>query len=152
MVRKFKFLFNIQRKCLKTKKSNFYSSKYNKFFYCLCIRYIARDSDYSLKNCLFGGLELAKNADPDKYVYNGYGTGFDPRSKFSLPDGSVGKNVIIFGVDMSSSVHIEGPTQELDDTTLTAEAKYSINFSRQNKNFCLSLHYNGGKSFYFLML
>ena len=53
---------------------------------------------------------------------------------------------------MSSSVHIEGPTQKLDDTTLTAETKYSINFSRQNKNFCLSLHYNGGKSFCFLML
>ena len=41
------------------------------------------------------------------------------------------RNVIIFGADMSSSVHVdnerkeililgEGPTQELDDTTLTA--------------------------------
>ena len=47
----------------------------------------------------------------------------------SLPDGSMGKNVIIFGVDMSSSVHIDnkkkdililgfGSAQELDDTTL----------------------------------
>ena len=44
-------------------------------------------------------------------------------------------NVIIFGVDMSSSLHIdivmqgiltfgEAPTQGLDNTTLTAEAKY----------------------------
>ena len=51
---------------------------------------------------------------------------------FSVPDGSVGKNVIIFVADMSSSVHIDnkgkdivilgkGPTQGLDDTTLTAE-------------------------------
>ena len=50
---------------------------------------------------------------------------------------------------MSSSVHIdnknkdifilgEGPTQGLDDTTLTAEAQYSINFSRSNKKFCLT--------------
>ena len=49
------------------------------------------------------------------------------------------KNVIISGVDMSSSVHIDnkkkdililgkGPTQGLDDTTITAEAQYSINF------------------------
>ena len=49
------------------------------------------------------------------------------------------KNVIIVGVDMSSSVHAdnkekdililgEGPTQGLDDTTSTAEAKYFINF------------------------
>ena len=55
-------------------------------------------------------------------------------SEFSLPDGSVGKNVIIFGVDMNSSVQIDnkkkfililglGPTQGLDDTTLTAEAQ-----------------------------
>ena len=51
----------------------------------------------------------------------------------------MGENIIIFGVNMSSSVHIgnknkdililgEGPTQGLDDTTLTAEAIYPINF------------------------
>ena len=73
----------------------------------------------------------------------------------------MGKNVIIFGVDMSSSVHIdnkgkdilvlgEGSTQELDDTTLTAEAQYSINFSRSNRKFCLSLHYNESNSFLFV--
>ena len=42
--------------------------------------------------CLFGGVKLAKNADPDKYVYGGYGIGFDKQIKFSWPDGSVGKN------------------------------------------------------------
>ena len=56
----------------------------------------------------------------------------------------MGKNVIIFGADMSSSVHIEnkgkdilllgeGSTQGLDDTTLTAEAKYPVNFTQPNK-------------------
>ena len=46
----------------------------------------------------------------------------------------MGKNVIIFGADMSSSVHVdnkgkdililgEGPTQGLDDIILTTEAK-----------------------------
>ena len=60
---------------------------------------------------------------------------------------------------MSTSVHIDkkkknilifilGPTQGLDDTTLTAEAQYSINFSRSNRSFCLSLHYNGSNSFF----
>ena len=48
---------------------------------------------------------------------------------------------------MSSSMHIDnkgdmlilgkGPTQGLDDTTLTAETQYSSNFSRSNKKFCL---------------
>ena len=34
-------------------------------------------SDFTLKDCLFGGVELAKNDDPDKYVNTGYGIGFD---------------------------------------------------------------------------
>ena len=44
----------------------------------------------------------------------------------------------------------EGPMQGLDDTTLTAEANYSINFTQSNKNFCLSLHYKGSNSFLFV--
>ena len=55
----------------------------------------------------FRSVKLTKNADLNKYKYRGYSIGFDSRSKFSLPDGSMGKNVIIFGVDMSSSVHID---------------------------------------------
>ena len=44
----------------------------------------------------------------------------------------------------------KGPTQGLDDTTLTTEAQYSINFSRSNRKFCLSFHYNTSKSFLFV--
>ena len=95
------------------------------------------NSDFPLKGCLFGGIKLAKNADLDKYIYSGYSIRFNSRSKFSVPDGGLGKNVIIFGVDINSSVHIDikgkdivifgkGSTQGLDDTTLTAEAQYSI--------------------------
>ena len=61
---------------------------------------------FTLQNCLFGSVKLTKNADPDKYKYSGYAIGYDSPSEFSLNDGSVGKNVIIFGVDMSSSMHI----------------------------------------------
>ena len=32
---------------------------------------------------------------------------------------------------------------------LSAEAQHSINFSRSNRRFCLSLHYNGSNSFLF---
>ena len=38
----------------------------------------------------------------------------------------------------------------LDDTMLTAEAQYSINFSRSNRKFCLGLHHNGNNSFLFV--
>ena len=44
----------------------------------------------------------------------------------------------------------KGPTQGLDDTTLTAEAKFPINFKQPNKRFVLSLHYNGSNSFLFV--
>ena len=57
---------------------------------------------------------------------------------------------------MSSSVHIdilfshEGPTQRLDDTILTAEAKYPINFTQSEKKIVLCLHYNESNSFLFV--
>ena len=101
------------------------------------------NTDFTLDNCLFGAVELTKYTDPDKYKYSGYGIGFDTRSEFSLPDGNVGKNVIIFGADMGSSVHIdkiskdilifgEGPAQGLDDTALTAEVKHPIKLTQYN--------------------
>ena len=85
-------------------------------------------SDYpTLENCLFGAVKLTKNADIDKYGYSGYGIGFDRRSSFSFPGGGFGQNIIIFGVDMSSSTKIDnrkkdililgkGPTQGLEHT------------------------------------
>ena len=52
-------------------------------------------------------LKLIKNADLDKYKYIGYGIRFNSRSQSSFTDESYGKNVIIFGADMSSSVHVD---------------------------------------------
>ena len=59
---------------------------------------------FTLGGCLFGAVKLTKNADPDKYVYNGYGIGFGARSNF-LINGEWGKNVVNFCVDNSLSVH-----------------------------------------------
>ena len=64
---------------------------------------------------------------------------------FSHPSRGTGRNVIIFGVDMSSSTKIynrkiyililgKGPTQGLEHT-LSAEKMYWINFTEINKNF-----------------
>ena len=65
------------------------------------------NSHFNLKYFLFRCVKLAKNSDSDKYVYSRYSVGSDSRTKLSLPDDSMGKNDIIFGVDMSSSVHID---------------------------------------------
>ena len=44
----------------------------------------------------------------------------------------------------------KGPTQGLDNTTLTSEKMYSPNFNVDNKKFCLSLYYNGDRSYLFV--
>ena len=112
------------------------------------------DSDSILGNCLFSAAKLVKNAYIDKYKYSGYGIGFDMKGTFGFLGIKFGRNLIIFCVDMSSSVYTDnkkkdililgfGPTQELEHT-LTAEKLYSINFTEYNKKFCLSLYYYNG--------
>ena len=102
--------------------------------------------DYSApENFLFSLDKLVKNADIDKYKYFGYSIGFDRCGTFSVANG-FGKNVINFGVDVSSSVHVdnkkkyililgEGSTEGLHDRTLAAEKRYSINFTESRKIF-----------------
>ena len=120
----------------------------------------SNNNDPTLKNCLFGAVTLTKNTDIEKYGYSGYGIGFDRISSSSFPGSGFGQNVLIFGANMSSSTHInnkkkdilvlgKGPTQRVEHT-LTAERMYSINFTMTKKKFCLSLHYNGAKSYLFV--
>ena len=70
-------------------------------------------NDPTLKHRLFGAVTLTKNADIDKYGYSGYGIGFDRRSSFSFPGGGFGQNVLIFGVDMSFSAHIDNKKKDV---------------------------------------
>ena len=103
----------------------------------------------TLKNWLFGAVNLTKNTDIDKYRYSGYGIGFDRRSSFSFPSGGFGQSIIIFGVDISSSAHIDNkkkdilvlekePTQGLEHT-LTTEKMYSISFTVTRKKILFKL-------------
>ena len=118
-------------------------------------------SNIVLENCLFGKIKMTKNADTDTYKYQGHEIGFDLSGIFSHPDGGDGKNVIIFGVDMTNSKHANnktkdvlvlghGPIQKIDDTTIYEENMYSPNFTVANKTFCLSLHYNGDDGYLFV--
>ena len=63
--------------------------------------------DPTLKICLFGAVTLTKNADIDNYGYSGYGIGFDRTSSFSFSGVGFGQHVLIFGVGMSFSAHID---------------------------------------------
>ena len=51
-----------------------------------------------------------------------------------------GKDILILG---------KGPTKELNHN-LAAEIQYSINFTRPDIKFCVSLHFNDGNSFLFV--
>ena len=50
-------------------------------------------ADFTLKDCLFGSVEITEIADPDKYSYSGCGIGFQSRSLFQFQ--------ILIGVKMS---------------------------------------------------
>ena len=89
--------------CLKLYKVTFNHGKAVNIYIVYKISKSINISDYpTLENCLFGAVNLTKNADIDKYKYSGYGIGFHRHGSFSFPGTGLDKNVITFGVDMSS--------------------------------------------------
>ena len=129
----------------------------------------SRDTSFTIQNALFGAMQITKNAtDNSKNNYKGYGICFDERSQFghTITEGGFahttnGRNVLIFGVDMSFSVHAtnkanniyvmgDGLTQGIHDTTLYVEKNYWRNFTDPGKKFIIRLHYNGDESYFFV--
>ena len=123
--------------CLKQDSVTFNHKKVVNIYIVYEISKSINISDYlTLENCLFGAVSLTKNAEIDRCGYSGYGIGFDRHGSFSFPGTGLGRNVIIFGVDMSSSTKIDnrkkdililgkGPTQSLEHT-LSVEKMYPL--------------------------
>ena len=128
-----------------------------------------RDKSFTIQNALFEAMQITKNAtDSDKNNYKGYGICFDERSEFghTITEGGHAhtidaRNVLIFGADMSFSVHATnranhtylmgtGLMQGTNDTTIYAEKNFYRNFTDFGKKFVLSLHYNGDNSYLFV--
>ena len=128
-----------------------------------------RDKSFTIQNDLFGAMQITKNAtDNSKNNYKGYGICFAERSEFghTITEGGYAhttdaRNVLIFGADMSSSIHATnganhiylmgtGLTQGINDTTIYAENNFYRNFTDFGKNFVLSLYYNGDNSYLFV--
>ena len=72
----------------------------------------SRDTTFTIQNALFGAMQITENTDTSKYNYKGYGICFDEseeitqvRKRGNFNDTTDGRNVIIFGVDMSFSKH-----------------------------------------------
>ena len=119
------------------------------------------NSDNIFEIFLFAAIDAARpndTKDPDNLIYTGWGIGFDRNGTFSHPEGSKARNVIIFGVEMSGSIHASNKTKDflvlgkgliqlIENTTIYAEKTYSPNFSAENKIFVLSLRYNDDNFF-----
>ena len=123
----------------------------------------SRNTTFIIQNALFGAMQIIKNTDTRKYNYKGYGICFDESEEFAhvrkrgnFNDTTDGRNVIIFGVDMSFSKHgniyVMGKdyVQKINDTTIYAEKMYYRNFTDPGKKFVLSLHCNGNNSHLYL--
>ena len=127
-----------------------------------------RNTDYTIQNALFGAMKVTKNTDYSKNNYSGYGLCFDEGNAFghTIREGNFDhttntRNVLIFGADMSSSVHAinranhiyvmgKGVVQGINDTTIYAEKNFYRNFTDFGKKFVLSLRYNGDNSYLFV--
>ena len=64
-----------------------------------------RNTDYTIQNALFGAVKITKNVDSSKNNYEGYGICLDEGGRFSSGNINNGRNVLIFGVDMSFNVY-----------------------------------------------
>ena len=92
-------------------------------------------------------------------MYSGYGITFGSAGSWSFGN-DFARNVVIFGVDNSSSSHDnrnnnflilgESPTYGINGSFGSLEKTFSINFSKANIKFCLSLHYNADSSYLFV--
>ena len=115
----------------------------------------SRDTSFTIQNALFGAMQITENAtNNSKNNYKGYGICFDERSQFghTVTEGGFthttnGRNVLIFGADMSFSVHAtnranhiylmgDGLTHGINDTTIYVEKNYYRNFTDPGKNLC----------------
>ena len=102
-------------------------------------------NNFKFKNYLFGATNIVKNSDKEKYVYIGYGLMFDGTGSSSFHN-EFYRNVIIFGVDNSSSSHSDSrkknslilgevPTYGINGSFGTPEKRFSINFTKANIKF-----------------
>ena len=90
--------------CLKQDSVTFNHGKVVNIYIVYEISKSINISDYpTLENCLFRAVSLSKNADINRYKNSGYRIGFDRHGNVSFPGIGLGRNIIIVGVDMSSS-------------------------------------------------
>ena len=101
--------------------------------------------NFALKNYFFGSTNIAKDNDKEQYVYSSYGITFDRKCPWSFND-DFARNIIIFGVDNSSSSHTdnlenfflflsERDTLGIKESFGAPERKLALILVKQRQNF-----------------
>ena len=114
----------------------------------------SRDTTFTIKNALFGAMQITKISDTSKYDCKGYGICFDEEGQFghTITEGGFAhttnaRNDLIFGVDMSFSVnatnrgnhiYVMGKefVQGINDTTIYAEKAFTETLQTLVKKLC----------------
>ena len=102
-------------------------------------------------------LLIIKGSDKERWVHSCYGIAFDGAGLLNFVN-DFAKNIVIFGVDYSSSSHAnsrknsfvvlrEGPTDGINGSFSAPEKKFSIHFSKAGTKRCMRLHYSGENSY-----
>ena len=95
-----------------------------------------RTNTFKFKNCSLSATGIVKNSDNKKYVY------FGVDNSSSSHYGNLKNNFLILGED---------PTFRINGSFGSLEKTFSINFTKANTKFRLSLHYNTDNSYFLLM-
>ena len=105
-------------------------------------------NNLTLNIFLFDTAKLTRNADKNKFTCNGQGIAFDGK-RYCRFNNDTARNVTLFGVDKSSSSHIdnpknnclvlgEGPTEGINGSAGRAEKKLVLTnyyLLKQKQNF-----------------
>ena len=105
----------------------------------------SKDTTFTIQNALFD--------ESEEYTH--------VRKRGNFSDTTDGRDVVIFGVDMSFSKHANNKAnniyvmgkdyiQKINDTKIYAEKMYYRNFTDTGKKFVLSLHYNDNNSYLYV--
>ena len=102
----------VKESCLKQDKVSFYHGKIVNIYIVYKINENVGIGSYpKVEICLFGAAELTRHTDIDRQKYSGYVIAFNRKRLFSYGN-EIGRNVIIFGVDKISSLHIDNKKKD----------------------------------------
>ena len=133
--------------------SSFYSNPISNLYILYELNNWLRNSTnkFPLKNCLFGTDKLVRNTDKSKFTDNGLGIRCDGEDIWSFGNDFVG-NVVIFGLDNTSSSHTDNKKESIDKIFLSLHYKGNESYLYVNKTEICKFKAKDSISWYYFCL